>query len=86
MYGLCCHLLLQLQVFGASSDNEQQRLQARQINLRMLSLLCYSAGPLDVPEMAQMLRLMVRSRLSDKTEMLGAAKAIFWFAYSGLKP
>ncbi len=43
----------------AGQDDVQQQLQARQCHLRMLSLLCYSNGPLDPLDPAAMLRLIV---------------------------
>ncbi len=46
-------------VEASGNESVQQSLQARQCKLRMLSLLCYGAGPLDDNEVASMLRLMV---------------------------
>jgi hypothetical protein len=46
-------------VKAAGDEETQQQLQARQCELRMLSLLCFSSGPLDAGGAKSMLRLMV---------------------------
>lgn len=44
---------------AAGDEPLVQALQARQCELRMLALLCFSSGPLSIDDAANMLRLMV---------------------------